>query len=788
MSRAAALEAPPRPHIPASMAAAAGALLSASAVLECGWMEFSSEYIEDTTVASALPSGMAVLAFGVIGAVVEIVAGSALGRRARRSGRSGAAHVDARFAAVAFLGIGCLIGACSGAYGCMSRAAAAERILSAPASSFTFTVSGDARVGTYGVRHDAYVFEGKTLVGQVELTSEHELAAGTMLRAVGRVEALEADEWGRSSYLEGAVAGVRVVSVLDEAYAPSPVEAVRARALEAIDPAASEGRALVAGIVCGRTTELNATVAADDFARTGTSHLIAVSGSHLALVAGLVGVVGQALGARRVPRAAAVAVLMGAYVLFTGCAASAMRSFVMVACSLLAGLGGRRSHGLSGLALSAVGLCALDPGIAFDLGFQLSAASVLFIQLFGSYLRYRLQCLGLPRALAEALALTLCAQWATLPIAVPVFGSCSLVAPLANVMLEPIMTALLVAGLAATLAAVVLPPLAALIALPAAFAQLAIFLAALCARVPYASIAMDSDARAAVALYALAALVYIAWLRIRRVHIACALAVCGVLAAAHVLRWGVFAPPTIIVLDVGQADAILIRDGSSTVLVDAGVDDDVGRALARNSVMRLDAVVITHWDADHCGGLDTVLDAVPVGALIVAEGAEDAMPADIAALDLPELHTVVAGDGFRVGRFACTVLWPDAPVDGLDNEDSIALVVEYTGAGERLRALLTGDTEVDEERAYAAGAGDIDVLKLGHHGSAESVDAEVLGMLEPELAVASAGEGNRYGHPSDVCVSALEVADVAFLCTKDVGDVTISPARGGVSVTVERLP
>lgn len=788
MSRAAALEAPPRPHIPASMAAAAGALLSASAVLECGWMEFSSEYIEDTTVASALPSGMAVLAFGVIGAVVAIVAGSALGRRARRSGRSGAAHVDARFAAVAFLGIGCLIGACSGAYGCMSRAAAAERILSAPASSFTFTVSGDARVGTYGVRHDAYVFEGKTLVGQVELTSEHELAAGTMLRAVGRVEALEADEWGRSSYLEGAVAGVRVVSVLDEAYAPSPVEAVRARALEAIDPAASEGRALVAGIVCGRTTELNATVAADDFARTGTSHLIAVSGSHLALVAGLVGVVGQALGARRVPRAAAVAVLMGAYVLFTGCAASAMRSFVMVACSLLAGLGGRRSHGLSGLALSAVGLCALDPGIAFDLGFQLSAASVLFIQLFGSYLRYRLQCLGLPRALAEALALTLCAQWATLPIAVPVFGSCSLVAPLANVMLEPIMTALLVAGLAATLAAVVLPPLAALIALPAAFAQLAIFLAALCARVPYASIAMDSDARAAVALYALAALVYIAWLRIRRVHIACALAVCGVLAAAHVLRWGVFAPPTIIVLDVGQADAILIRDGSSTVLVDAGVDDDVGRALARNSVMRLDAVVITHWDADHCGGLDTVLDAVPVGALIVAEGAEDAMPADIAALDLPELHTVVAGDGFRVGRFACTVLWPDAPVDGLDNEDSVALVVEYTGAGERLRALLTGDTEVDEERAYAAGAGDIDVLKLGHHGSAESVDAEVLGMLEPELAVASAGEGNRYGHPSDVCVSALEVADVAFLCTKDVGDVTISPARGGVSVTVERLP
>lgn len=787
MSRVAALEAPPRPHIPASMAAAAGALLSASAVLECGWMEFSSAYTEGTT-AGGLPAGAVALGFGVIGAVIAIVAGCALGRRARPSWRSGSACLEGRRAAVAFLGIGCLIGACSGAYGCMSRAAAAERILSVPASSFTFAVHGDGRAGTYGVRHDAYVFEGKTLVGCVELTSERELPAGTRLRAVGRVEALEADAWGRSSYLEGAVAGVRVVSVLEGAYVPSPVEAVRARALEAIDPAASAGRALVAGIVCGRTTELNATAAADDFARTGTSHLIAVSGSHLALVAGLVEAAGQALGARRGSRAAAVAVLMGTYVLFTGCAASAVRSFAMVACSLLAGLGGRRPHGLSGLALSAVGLCALDPGIAFDLGFQLSAASVLFIQLFSSYLRFRLQRLGLPRALAEALALTLCAQWATLPIAVPVFGSCSLVAPLANIVLGPVMTALLVAGLAATLAAVVLPPLAALIVLPAALAQLAIFLAALCACVPYASVAMDSDARAAVALYALAAFVYIAWLGIRRAHIACALAVCGVLAAAHVLRWGVFAPPAITVLDVGQADAILIRDGSSAVLVDAGVDDEVGRALARNSVMRLDAVVITHWDADHCGGLDTVLDTVPVGALIVAEGADDSMPEDIAALDLPELHAVSAGDGFRVGRFACTVLWPDAPVDGLDNEDSVALVVEYTGAGERLRALLTGDTEVDEERAYAAGAGDIDVLKLGHHGSAESVDAEVLGMLEPEFAVASAGEGNRYGHPSDACVSALDAADVAFLCTKDVGDVTIAPACGGISVAVGRAP
>ena len=93
---------------------------------------------------------------------------------------------------------------------------------------------------------------------------------------------------------------------------------------------------------------------------------------------------------------------------------------------------------------------------------------------------------------------------------------------------------------------------------------------------------------------------------------------------------------------------------------------------------------------------------------------------------------------------------------GEENGDSLVLDVRYDSGGRSLSAVLTGDTEVDQEHDYAELVGRIDVLKLGHHGSAASVDTQVLDVFDPELAIASAGEGNSYGHPDPACVRAVE--------------------------------
>lgn len=97
-----------------------------------------------------------------------------------------------------------------------------------------------------------------------------------------------------------------------------------------------------------------------------------------------------------------------------------------------------------------------------------------------------------------------------------------------------------------------------------------------------------------------------------------------------------------------------------------------------------------------------------------------------------------------------------------------------------------GDAELDQEREFVQEVGDIDVLKLGHHGSKVSVDGELLDVLRPELSLASAGEGNRYGHPSDECIDAVKQSGGAFACTIERGDITITPTAKGFTMRCQR--
>lgn len=688
-----------------------------------------------------------------------------------------------------WMGAGVIVAACTSMAFATTLQAETGR-LGGPASSYTFVVTSEPSEGTYGISctADAYARDTGTRRATVRLTAQEAFSIGARLHLVGRIEPLDDSDWARSRLMRGEVASVDVVHVNEMAQPDGfdPIRDLRAAALAAIDPAASAARALVAGTVCGSTAELAGTDAQEVFARTGLSHLVAVSGSHLALIASFVE---RALGRTRVRRTNRFAIIGGlsiAYVVFTGGAPSAVRSAAMVCASFAAQVGRRRGHGISALALSACGFVALRPGVVYDLGFQLSATSVLFIQLFGRYLAHLIARMGAPAAPAEALSLTLAAQWATLPLTLPIFGELSLVAPLANLVVGPLMSALLLVGLIATGAAAIAAPLAPLLEIPCALARLSIFVAELLGAIPLASVPVAVEDGRYLILYAVAAAVYLAWPDPGRIPLLVGTGAAAACGAVWLVRWLLFAPASITVLDVGQADAILVRDGSSCILMDAGVDEVVVEALARNRVFELDAVVISHWDRDHWGGLPAVLETIPVDRVLVAAGAADAMPEELAGAGSFELAELRAGDVLSVGGFTCEVVWPRMAVEGSENADSLVLDVQYDADGRELSALLTGDTERDQEHAYVSEVGDIDVLKLGHHGSAESVDAAVLDALTPEIAIASAGAHNAYGHPTEECIGAVRDSGAAMLCTKDVGDVTVEPAEGGVRVITER--
>ena len=683
--------------------------------------------------------------------------------------------------------VGLLAGAVVSTWWAAGALSASKSLDGRAASSLEFVVQGDPSINdeTYSYTCDARA-EGMR-VGFVRLSCDRELNIGSQVRLIGRVSRFENDSYGRSRVLRDElrkVKAVRIVSV-EDGHA-GPLSRLRNALLATIAPSTDPARALIAGIVCGRSSELRAQPAGEWFSVTGTAHLIAVSGSHLAVVGFVIEGALQKTRCSRGLQRALLAVTLVTYAAFTGASPSAVRACCMVAATLVANGAGRRRHGLSALFVTMSIFVLLRPTVLFEMGFQLSCASVFAILCFCPYATYALGELGVPAGIAGILSVTLCSQLATLPITVPAFGTFSLFAPIANAVIGPVVSVLLAVSI--VLAPCSLVPLLRPWALvvPMVAARCALFFEQLFAAVPDASVSVPPDSVwvYVVPLSLTALLVW--WPRPRARPMAVGLLCLALAAVVPYVYWDRFSPPSVTILDVGQADAILIRQGGAVALVDCGLDERVVTALVRNNVHHIDAVFVTHWDEDHWGGLPDVLEQFSVGTIAVAANALEDAPAEVSNHSGVEYRQVRRGDAVDIGAFCARVMWPFESVDGEGNEDSLVLLLSYAQEGKSLRMLLTGDAELDQEREFAQEVGDIDVLKLGHHGSKVSVDGELLDVLSPELSIASAGEGNRYGHPSDACVDAVREAGGAFACTIERGDITITPTATGFAMRCQR--
>ena len=312
------------------------------------------------------------------------------------------------------------------------------------ASSLEFYVQGDPSIndGSYSYTCDAYA--GEKRLGQVRLSCDHELDAGSHIRAIGRISRFENDAYGRSRVLRGELRKVKVVRLVsvDEG-SPGPLLRLRNELLAVIAPATDSACSLIAGVVCGRSSELRAQPAGDWFSVTGTAHLIAVSGSHLAIVGFVIESALQKTHLSRGLQRGLLVLALAAYSVFTGASPSAVRACCMVAVTLVANGAGRRRHGLSALFLTMAIFVLLRPTVLFEMGFQLSCASVFAILCFCPYATYALGELGVPSGVASILSVTLCSQLATLPVTIPAFETFSLIAPLANAVIGPVISVLL---------------------------------------------------------------------------------------------------------------------------------------------------------------------------------------------------------------------------------------------------------------------------------------------------------------------------------------------------------
>lgn len=548
--------------------------------------------------------------------------------------------------------------------------------------------------------------------------------------------------------------------------------AVRARLLDAAGEHGG-GAMLLRSLLLGERGVLPEELSAG-LRRFGLSHLFAVSGLHVGMVAALA----LLLPVGRRGRLILAVLLVCGYLALVGPRPSLIRATAMSVLAIVALLTRRPPAAMNALAVAVGAMVLSEPRVLADVGFQLSVAATAGILGLAPVLAAGWS--ALPRWLALSLGTTVAAQLVSLPVSVPLFRLWPLLSPLANLLYVPWTAAALAgclgwAALAAAVPAVAAGCGAALDLLAAPYAWPARVPAGWDGAVPVAwGVGVSSLVAAACLL---------ASRRPRRAALPAALVVWLAFSGPAGER-----DPELVVWDVGQGASVLLRDGRRAVLIDGGGWRSGGLggrvllpALARAGVRRLDALALTHPDRDHCGGLLDIARLLPATELWAAPGWE-AAPCwrELRDVPGPRLRHLIPGDRLAVGRWRLRVLAPRVAGAFDDNDRSLVLLAQTRGR----RVLIPGDVEAAGEASLLARlpppALRTDVLIVPHHGSRTSSSAAFLDAVGPRLAIIPVGLRNPYHHPSDEVLARLAARGARVLRTDCDGMTRIRVRADGV--------
>ncbi len=545
------------------------------------------------------------------------------------------------------------------------------------------------------------------------------------------------------------------------------------------------------------------------YARAGVSHILSISGFHVAIIAAaltqlllVVLLRWEWLALRwNLRRGVLLFILpfMALYLLFTGAAPATARSVLMLAAVVVAFWAEREGEALDALLLSALLLIVHNPVVLFDLSFQLSFLSLWGIVVLTPllFVPFEQRLSGWRRNAALFAAASFAAVLATAVPTLLTFHQASLTGILANLVVVPLL------GYGATLVGCVAAPLVAA-APPLAHA---LFVVA-------GWLARAADAF----IIKIAALPVLRSYQVGRFDLLLALALLSIVSfvSSRPWRWrltgmlalvGLFwhlwpAPGTdgrlrMTFLSVGQGDATLIRfPDRTTMLVDGGgYLRDNGRdfgdrylvpALHALQVERIDYLVLTHPHPDHLGGLPAVAEQFPVGAFWHGPwqgelwGEYRRLRSALQQHQVPVRQFQGGMQLLAVGNSRVTVFSPSSgrgqgvPTEA-GNEASLVLRLDFG----RFSALLMGDAGLQrEEQLQQQGVAPVTVLKVGHHGSRGATGAPFLRQITPRLAVISVGADNRFGLPASATLQRLRECGTQ-ICRTD-RDGTIQVESDGV--------
>lgn len=614
-----------------------------------------------------------------------------------------------------------------------------------------------------------------------------------------------------------AVAVVHAMESVEVLQSPSPLDRalhdVRVGLRDSVAGTPPDAGALVLGLTVGDESTQPEGLS-EAMRISGLAHLTAVSGGNVAIVLGVVIIIGRLLGTGLTIQAIVGGFALLGYVLIVGPEPSVLRAAGMGTVTVVALLVGGPRRGLSALSATIVVLLILAPTLAVSLGFSLSVAATAGLLVVAPFLRRgirrSLDRLALPdrarEALADAIALTMAAQITTAPILATLGQGLSLVAVPANVLAAPAVAPVTVLGLLAAITASVLPPLAQAFGhLAAPFAGWIAWLARTFAALEWSTLSwpggLGGALAAIVVITGVAAVILIG--RARRWPLR-TLAVVGLAALATLWlrppdRMG-WPPPdwVAVACDVGQGDAMVISTGPGrAIVVDAGPDPAlIDSCLADLGIGHVDLLVLTHFHADHVEGTSGVLDGRSIDRILVSPVEEPVEQVQrvrtwIESAGL-ELEPVWAGESGEFGdqqaavsAVSWQVLWPARVITEGSIPNNASIVLDVSVA--RTRLLLLGDVEPAAQAALRGSRGDqaFDVVKVAHHGSIFQ-DPRLAAWTAGRIAVISVGADNDYGHPAPETIAAWESVAARIMRTDQQGDIAIVNDAGRLGVVTRR--
>jgi competence protein ComEC len=621
--------------------------------------------------------------------------------------------------------------------------------------------------------------------------------------------------WGKPPSLEGAsivraegflrcgpeacwmsVKSSRLISAGGEAGRWSPGSWNRAalerlRRLGRASPLAARGASLAAALALGRGEDLDPEVR-EAYRRGGTYHLLVFSGMQIAFAAGLIAAIFKWLGRPRPAEWILLAIALLAPP-FAGHDPSVSRSATMIGVWAASRILGRPTPVENLLFVSAAIRLLWSPAELTEPGFALTYGATGGLILIGRAFAHRFES-----AMARALAMSAGAELGTAPITALFFNQIVVGSSVVTVILSPLLTLMLALSAGVCVAAGAAPDLS-LIVLEAIgrLDHLAVLFNELVAdRIGIARPVAAPPALLVAAAFLTGVIALIARPR----------ALGGFLAAACLLAVPVTAFATghlrarvpgfqVEVLDVGQGDAILIREERTAILVDGGGRRDdpfftrnvLLPLLAERGVLRLDAIILSHPDPDHCAGLPPLIRTLKVGELWISpwhlrhpcgmELFEAAVQKRVPVLSAGRI-------GARtVGGIPLRLLQAEPPFRRSPWNNS-SLVLAFTRQGRSF--LLTGDIERAAELELLADGVPLgaEVLKVAHHGSRTSGSHGFLDAVGPKIALISCGRNNPFGHPAAEILEELEGRGARIFRTDQDGTVRIR--LEGDAILVER--